>query len=144
MALPATTALGEVAAATGGTFGGKVPDLSVTRRTGRSDRKESRYQWFLAAAVLLWLLDLAGGRYRVSSGKAKPAPSARWALISLLLVVAACSGPYDDTLKALRSGDLDGALSASRETEWSAFVRGNASTKVTTTGRRYLTRFSRQ
>ena len=56
------TGLRAIAEATGGTFGGKVPDLSVTRRTGASDRRENRYQWFLAAAVLLWLLDLARRR----------------------------------------------------------------------------------
>lgn len=51
-----------IADATGGTFGGTVPDLSVTRRTGASDRRENRYQWPLAAAVLLWLFDLSRRR----------------------------------------------------------------------------------
>jgi len=51
-----------IAEATGGTFGGTAPHLSVTRRAGRSDRKENRYQWFLAAAVLLWIADLARRR----------------------------------------------------------------------------------
>ncbi len=50
-----------IAAATGGTFGDEVPELSVTRRTGQSER-ENRFQWPLAAAVLLWLLDLSRRR----------------------------------------------------------------------------------
>jgi Ca-activated chloride channel family protein len=51
-----------IAEATGGGFGGEPPALSVARRAGRSDRKENRYQWFLAAAVLLWTADLARRR----------------------------------------------------------------------------------
>jgi Ca-activated chloride channel family protein len=51
-----------IAEATGGAFGGEAPELSVTRRTGSSERRENRYQWPLAAAVLLWLLDLRGRR----------------------------------------------------------------------------------
>ncbi len=51
-----------IADATGGTFGAQVPELSVTRRTGRSERRENRYQWPLAFALLLWLLDLARRR----------------------------------------------------------------------------------
>ena len=43
-----------IAEATGGTFGDEVPELSVTRRTGRSERRENRYQWPLGAAVLLY------------------------------------------------------------------------------------------
>jgi Ca-activated chloride channel family protein len=54
-----------IAAATGGTYGSHVPDLSAARRAGRSERRESRYQWPLAAAVALWLLDVAlAGRRR--------------------------------------------------------------------------------
>jgi Ca-activated chloride channel family protein len=51
-----------IAEATGGGFGGEPPAVSVARRAGRSDRKENRYQWFLAAAVLLWTADLARRR----------------------------------------------------------------------------------
>jgi Ca-activated chloride channel family protein len=51
-----------IAAATGGTFGAEVPDISVARRAGTSERRENRYQWFLAAAVLLWIVDLARRR----------------------------------------------------------------------------------
>jgi Ca-activated chloride channel family protein len=56
------TGLRAIADATGGTFGTEVPELSVTRRTGKSERRENRYQWPLAAALLLWLLDLARRR----------------------------------------------------------------------------------
>lgn len=52
------TGLRAIAEATGGTFGGEAPELSVTRRTGKSELRENRYQWPLAVAVLLWLLDL--------------------------------------------------------------------------------------
>ncbi len=43
----------------------------------------------------------------------------------LLLVVGACGNPYADTEAALRAGDLDLALSASEQTAWRDFVRGN-------------------
>lgn len=51
-----------IAEATGGTFGGTVPDISVTRRSSGSERRENRFQWPLAAAVLLWLVDLSRRR----------------------------------------------------------------------------------
>jgi hypothetical protein len=86
----------------------------VARRTGQSERRENRYQWPLAAAVLLWLLDLSLCKtYRV-----------RFAGV-LLAFAAGCGSPYEDTLAALRAGDLDRALGASEGTEWHAFVRGN-------------------
>jgi len=51
-----------IAEATGGTFGREAPDISVTRRRGRSERRENRFQWPLAGALLLWLLDLSRRR----------------------------------------------------------------------------------
>ncbi|HEX5135686.1 MAG TPA: VWA domain-containing protein [Planctomycetota bacterium] len=51
-----------IAEATGGTFGGAPPALTVARRASESDRRENRYQWPLGAAVLLWLWDLARRR----------------------------------------------------------------------------------
>jgi Ca-activated chloride channel family protein len=51
-----------IAGATGGTFGGRAPSISVTRRAAASEERENRYQWFLAGAVLLWLWDLSRRR----------------------------------------------------------------------------------
>jgi hypothetical protein len=44
----------------------------------------------------------------------------------LLLLACACGNPYEETLGALRAGDLDRAVAAAEGTEWHAFVRGNA------------------
>ncbi|MFI5401977.1 MAG: hypothetical protein ACHQ1G_03500 [Planctomycetota bacterium] len=44
----------------------------------------------------------------------------------LILLAGACSDPYADTETALRAGDFDRALSASQDTPWHDFVRGNA------------------
>lgn len=44
----------------------------------------------------------------------------------LLLLLGACSDPYENTVVALRAGDLDRAVAAAEGTEWEAFVRGNA------------------
>jgi von Willebrand factor type A domain len=54
--------LAAIAEATGGTFGDRAPAISVARRAAGPERRENRYQWFLAPAVLLWLWDLARRR----------------------------------------------------------------------------------
>jgi hypothetical protein len=105
--------LRSIAGATGGTSGGRAPAIAATRRAAASERRENRYQWFLAGAVLLWLVDL-GNWYRV-----------RFAGV-FLAFAAGCGSPYEDTLDALRAGDLDRAVAAAEGTEWHAFVRGNA------------------
>jgi Ca-activated chloride channel family protein len=51
-----------IAEATGGTFLASAPTISVTRRATAPERRENRYQWFLAGAVLLWLWDLSRRR----------------------------------------------------------------------------------
>lgn len=43
----------------------------------------------------------------------------------LLLLACACGDRYEETLAALRAGDLDLAAKAAEGTEWHAFVRGN-------------------
>lgn len=43
----------------------------------------------------------------------------------LLLLLPACSDPYESTVSALRAGDLDRAVAAAEGTAWDAFVRGN-------------------
>ncbi|HEX5135685.1 MAG TPA: hypothetical protein VFY93_01845 [Planctomycetota bacterium] len=51
----------------------------------------------------------------------------RIGLVLLLpLFMAACGDPYAETTAALRAGDLDRAVVASKGTAWEAFVRGNA------------------
>lgn len=54
--------LSAIARATGGKFGDHPPSISVARRASASDRRENRYQWFLAPGLLLWLFDLARRR----------------------------------------------------------------------------------
>jgi hypothetical protein len=51
-----------IAEATGGTYGGRAPRISVARHLRSPERRENRYQWFLGGAVLLWLLDLSRRR----------------------------------------------------------------------------------
>jgi hypothetical protein len=42
-----------------------------------------------------------------------------------LLLLCGCGDAYEDTLAALRAGELERAAEAARGTEWDAFVRGN-------------------
>lgn len=49
----------------------------------------------------------------------------RFFVLLILAAVAGCTDPYEQTDAALRAGDLEKALSASKDTEWHDFVRGN-------------------